>query len=164
MNAVNAARLMWAGLAVAGVSVMAAAERDRLAEHAATVRPAKVTLRKTEVREWTLGYGNWNAFGTFDVVAGDHRGVAEGDLAPRAHRWTGRRTDSRKTPRERAETFVADWQVGRTYDAYWAPAYPHRVSWDPVPVQAQARFTVALRAGAVLLFAIGLWSRIRPAS
>jgi hypothetical protein len=148
---------MWVGLAAAGLSFPAAAERDRLAEYSATIRPAKATLRKTEIREWIAGHGDWNAFGTFDIVAGDHRGSAEGDLAPRAHRKRSRRQrNTWKTPREKAETFPAQWQVGRTYDAFWNPQHPSGVFFDPVPVEEQARFVTGLRVAAPILFILGM--------
>jgi hypothetical protein len=142
------------GLAAAGFSFVAAAERDRLAEYASTVRPAKATLRKTEVREWIAGRGNWTAFGTFDVVAGDFRGSAEGDLAPRHVR---RRSTRRRgpTPRAEAETFPAAWQVGRTYDGFWPSGYPGTVFWEPVPVAESARLVTQLRVFAPVLFVMG---------
>lgn len=150
------AALALAGVLAVAFSFLAAEEQKTLEALAATVRPAKATLRSTTIEEWIAGRGNWNAFGTFDVVAGDHRGTAKGSLKPEAHRRAHR--SRYQTPRGEAEGFLSAWEVGRTYDAFWDPDHPGNVFFSRIDPAVDARMVLGLRilgglllAGAVFL-------------
>jgi hypothetical protein len=146
----------------AGVgSFLTAASAEKLRDYAATVRPARATLRALEVKRWFPDLDHWSAFGTFDIVAGDHRGTAEGSLIPSSfYRSKPRRY---RVPREEAARFLAGWQVGATYDGFWNPEHPEGVFFEPVPYEDEERLTFWLRmAAGVLLTGAVLVARSRP--
>jgi hypothetical protein len=132
-----------AGLAFA-FSVLVADEARDAVELDARLRDAKATLLSTEIAEWRRGTGRWNAFGTFDVAAGDHRGTARASLEPEARRHLSR--TNRIASREVAASFLASWAVGRTYDAYWDPEHPDHVFFVKADVSRYNRAVVGLRA------------------
>jgi hypothetical protein len=73
---------MLCGLMAVVVSFLVEADTRKLQKYAETFRTARATLRSTEVKRWLPSRENWSAFGTFDIVAGDYQGVAEGSLIP----------------------------------------------------------------------------------
>jgi hypothetical protein len=149
-----AAALILFGIAAVAVSFFLEAEGQRLREYAATVRPARAILRSTEVKRWIPTRDNWSAFGAFDIVAGDHQGVAEGSLIPASyHRTRPRRY---QMPEAEAARFLDGWVVGRTYDGYWNPEQPSGVFFDKVPVEANATTILALRIAAPFLIVGGV--------
>ena len=141
------------GIMAVVVSFLLEGEVRRLREYAATVRPARATLRSTEVKRWIPTRDNWSAFGTFDIVAGDYQGVAEGSLIPSSYYRT--RPRRYKVPEAEAARFLEGWVVGRTYDGYWSPEYPSGVFFDRVP-EGGATTVLALRIAAPLLIVGGI--------
>jgi MYXO-CTERM domain-containing protein len=143
---------------VAGVgSFFVAEEAHTLRAYAQTVRPARATLRSAEVKRWIETRDNWSAFGTFDIVAGDHQGVAEGNLVPLERRTRHRSTMSQ----QEAAQFLGAWELGRTYDGYWNPEQPDGVFFDKVDFESGQRLSMQLAAAAGLLAVAGfaLWRR-----
>lgn len=149
-----ATALILFGIAAVGVSFLLDAEVQRLREYAATVRPARAILRSTEVKRWLPTRDHWSAFGTFDIVAGDYQGVAEGSLIPSAYYRTKPRRY--QVPQAEAARFLDGWVVGRAYDGYWNPEQPSGVFFDKVPVEANAKTMLALRIAAPFLIVGGL--------
>jgi hypothetical protein len=139
----------------AGILSFVVGERqDVYEEMERTVRKARATLVSTEVREWIPGRNHWSAFGTFDIVAGDYTGKAEGSLIPSSYyRGKPRRY---KVPRAEAEAVLPRWEIGRTYDGYWDPDHPGGVFFEMVDARANARMIWALRiaAGALLILSV----------
>ncbi len=132
-----------------------------LADYAKIVKPARATLRSTVVKEWIPGGNHWSAFGTFDIVAGDYSGSAEGSLIPRSF-YSGKPRRYR-VPRAEAETFLPKWVLGRTYDGYWNPENPTGVFFDPVDPGSVRRLVRAFRiaAGALFIAALLAWRMAR---
>lgn len=137
-----------------GASFLLQTEVERLREYAATVRPARAILRSTEVKRWIPARDNWSAFGTFDIVAGDYQGVAEGSLIPASYQRT--RPRRYQMPEAEAARFLDGWIVGRTYDGYWNPEQPSGVFFDKVPVEANDTKVLVLRIAAPFLIVAGV--------
>lgn len=144
-------------------SVMFGENLGRLEEYALIVKPARATLRSTVVKEWIPGGNHWSAFGTFDIVAGDHAGPAEGSLIPRSF-YSGKPRRYR-VPRAEAEAFLPKWEVGRTYDGYWNPENPSGVFFDPVDPGSVRRLVRGFRiaAGVFLVAALVAFRMARRA-
>lgn len=155
--------LVLLGIMAVGVSFLLAAEAQTLREYAATVRPARATLRSTEVKRWIPTRDNWSAFGTFEIVAGDYKGVAEGSLIPASYQRT--RPRRYQMPEAEAARFLDGWVVGRTYDGYWNPEQPSGVFFDKVEPEAGATTILGLRMAAPALIVGGvLLARRKPTS
>lgn len=136
------------------VSVLLAGEHERLEKLQTEVRPVRATLLSTVVKEWIPGRGNWNAFGTFAVVADDFHGEAEGSLRPASFlRGKGRRY---KVKRAEAEGFLPGWVVGETYDAFQYPDHRSSVFFQRPDAEGVGRQVLWMRIVGVLLVAGGL--------
>ena len=86
---------------------------------AAEAVPARARLEAKELTEWFAGNGDWYASGRFAVSAHGYEGAAEGNLnPPEFHKNRARRV---KTQRAEVEPFLANWQVGAVYDAFFYP-------------------------------------------
>jgi hypothetical protein len=145
---------MLSGLMAVAVSFLVEADTRKLQKYAETFRPARASLRSTEVKRWLPSRENWSAFGTFDIVAGDYQGVAEGSLIPNSyHRTRPRRY---KMPEAEAARFLKGWVVGRTYDGYWDPEYPFSVFFEVVDPEREAAKIRALRLTALCLIVAGI--------
>jgi hypothetical protein len=142
------------GIIAVAASFFLEAEARKLRGYAATFRPARATLRSTAVKRWLPTRDNWSAFGTFDIVAGDYRGVAEGSLIPRSYYRT--RPSRYKVPEAEAARFLDGWVIGRTYDGYWDPDYPSGVFFEKADPEASATTILGLRIAAPLLIVGGV--------
>jgi hypothetical protein len=146
-------------VAAAVLSIVIGERQDVFEEMERTVRRARATLVSTEVKEWIPGRNHWSAFGTFDIVAGDYAGRAEGSLIPSSfYRGKPRRY---RVPREEAETFPPRWEIGKTYDGYWNPEHPGGVFFEMVDARANARAIWLLRGAAALLLALSVVAALR---
>jgi hypothetical protein len=155
--------LLTFAIGAGAAALMVSLEARRLREYSLQVVPARATLVSVEVRRWLPGRENWSAFGTFDIVAGDHRGRAEGSLIPSSFFRTKPRRY--QVPRAEAETFVPKWRIGATYDGYWNPEHPSGVFFSPVPYEEQLALARSLQvACVVLLVAAWIAGRFSPRS
>jgi hypothetical protein len=153
--------LLLFGLFGLGLSFLLAADRQKTFEELdAVVRPARATLVSTEVKKWLEARDHWGAFGTFDVVAGDFKGRAEGSLEPRDHRLG--QAHNYMISRSEAEGFLPAWHVGRTYDAFWDPEHPDVVFFDKVDSKANKRMIFRIRLVSGLMFFAGLLLLVWP--
>jgi hypothetical protein len=109
-----------AALAAGLFCVVLSLQQARLDELEATVRPVRARLVATEVKQWIEGHDNWYAVGTFEIESGEFQGRATGNLIPqRFYEDRNFRPGGYSSiPRGEAATFLALWEIGKTYDGY----------------------------------------------
>jgi len=152
------------GAVALAISFVASDQLKRLEHFAAVERPARAVLLSSFVKEWTRG--DWDAFGTFDVVADGFHGQATGNLLRAGvRRWepTGRKGAmvAAKVTRAEAEQSRSSWIVGGAYDAFWSPEDPESISFHRVDPTNAARRVFWFRIVGALLVLIGLAVRRR---
>lgn len=142
------------------ISIPLSLSQARLEQLAAEARPVQARLISTQVREWSEGTDNWGAFGTFAIEQGEFQGEATANLIPqKAYREHGRRNS---IPRDQAESFLGDYQVGRVYDAYLYPDAADRLFFERPGTGSQetVRWLRLTAAGLVLMGVLAAVLRI----
>jgi hypothetical protein len=143
--------------ATAFFCVVAVLQQARLDEFEASIRPVRARLIAKEVKEWIEGHDNWAAIGTFQIESGEYQGRAEGNFIPLSYYETHRlRRRHRPVTRDKAETFLAGWEIGQEYDGYIYPDAKDRIFFELPGAEKNARMAWRLGITSAVFFTLGV--------